>query len=302
MRFLDPTNDYAFKKIFGDEKKKEILISFLNSILDRREEGLIVEVDLLNPHQVPHLEGAKETILDIRCHDQRGHEYIVEMQVLKQQFFDKRVLYYASKAYSCQLGEGEDYGKLSPVIFLGILNFQFTKNLHWISNHRLCDVETKEHKLKDFDFTFVELPKFVKTEEELLSVSDKWVYFLKHAKNLEAVPEVIFEEAIKEAFGIVTQGAWSQQQLDVYERRKMALMDEAARISSGFHDGKEEGRAEGLAEGLAKGVEKGREEERKAIAAAMLQNGCDVALVHHATKISIEELKTLSPIQAISRG
>ncbi|MBS0621852.1 MAG: PD-(D/E)XK nuclease family transposase [Verrucomicrobia bacterium] len=287
MRFLDPTNDYAFRKIFGDERKKEILISFLNSILERQGEGLIVEVDLLNPYQAPHLEGAKETILDIRCHDQKGHEYIVEMQVLKQQFFDKRVLYYASKAYSCQLSQGEDYGRLHPVIFLGILNFQFTNNHHWISNHRIYDVETKEHKLQDFDFTFIELPKFVKEEEELLSVSDKWVYFLKHAKHLDAVPKTIFEAAIKEAFEIVNQGTWSQQQLDAYERRKMALMDDAARFSASFHDGIQKGREEGR--------EEGRQEERKKIAAAMLGEGYDLLLVHHATKISLEELETLRP-------
>ncbi|MBS0622776.1 MAG: PD-(D/E)XK nuclease family transposase [Verrucomicrobia bacterium] len=281
MRFLDPTNDYAFRKIFGNEKNKEILISFLNHILARHGEGLIVEVELLNPYQAPHLEGAKETILDVRCRDQKGHEYIVEMQVLKKKFFDKRVLYYASKAYSCQLGQGEDYENLRPVIFLGILNFNFTEDSHWISTHRICNPDSKEHKIKDFDFTFIELPKFVKKEEELSSVSDKWVYFLKCAKNLEAVPGVIWEEAIKEAFAIVNQVTWSQQQLDTYERRKMALMDESATIAASFDDGK------------AAGKEEGKAEERKTIAKALLQNGCDVTLAHRTTNISIEELEAL---------
>ncbi len=100
MEFLDPTNDMAFKKIFGNENRNHILISFLNSILQVPMDRQITGVTLLNPNQAPQLPGAKESILDVRCHDQSGAEYIVEMQVMPEEFFDKRVLYYASKAYS----------------------------------------------------------------------------------------------------------------------------------------------------------------------------------------------------------
>src|ERR1700733_6695887 len=135
MHFLDPTNDLAFKKIFGNEKKKYILISFLNSILRLPAQQQITEVTLLNPNQAPHLPGAKETILDVRCHDQTGAEYIVEMQVLPQEFFDKRVLYSAPKTYSQQLNSGDKYHLLKPVIFLGILNFIFTDDPYHLSTH-----------------------------------------------------------------------------------------------------------------------------------------------------------------------
>ncbi len=89
MQFLNPINDLAFKKIFGNEQKKYILISFLNSILELSTQEQITEVTLLNSNQAPHLPDAKETILDVRCHDQTGAEYIVEMQVLPEAFFDK---------------------------------------------------------------------------------------------------------------------------------------------------------------------------------------------------------------------
>src|SRR5581483_9967553 len=126
LEFLNPINDLAFKKIFGNENKKYILISFLNSILRLTGQEQITEVTLLNPNQAPQLLGAKETILDVRCQDQTGAGYIVEMQVLPQEFFDKRVLYYAAKAYSQQLTLGQTYRQLKPVVFLGILDFKFT--------------------------------------------------------------------------------------------------------------------------------------------------------------------------------
>ncbi|MBS0621710.1 MAG: PD-(D/E)XK nuclease family transposase, partial [Verrucomicrobia bacterium] len=258
MHFLDPTNDYAFKRVFGDEKKKEILMSFLNSLLGRQGDNLIVEVHLLNPYQAPHMLGTKESLLDIRCRDQRGREYIVEMQVIKQKFFDKRVLYYTSKAYSSQLLVGEDYGSLNAVIFLGILNFKFTDDPHWLSAHRIYNVETREHKIKDFDLTFVELPKFTKKEEELSSVADKWIYFLKYAKELETVPETIVEEAIKEAFEIINQGTWSRDQLNAYEDRKKALMDEMARYASGVDEGEQRGIEKGIVLGRKEGIVLGR--------------------------------------------
>ena len=302
MKFLDPTNDYAFKRTFGNENKKEILISFLNSILARTGEKEITDITLLNPYQAPQIQGSKETIVDVRCHDQGGSEYIVEMQVLKQNYFDRRVLYYASKAYHTQLGKGEHYHELKPVIFLGILNFEFTENSHWISTHRIYDVDTKEHVLTDFDFTFVELPKFTKTESELESVADKWIYFLKNAQDLQAVPEVIREEALKVAFEVVNQVSWSQEELDAYEYRKMAIMDAAAVLS--------QGRKEGLEEGLQKGLQKGRKEGRKEgeregrkdgqkeglrkaevrIAREMLAKGMDVGTIKELTGIDTSEL------------
>ena len=219
MQFLDPTNDLAFTKIFGNEKKKHILISFLNSILRLPVHEQITDVSLLNPNQAPHLPGAKETILDVRCHDQTGAEYIVEMQVLPEEFFDKRVLYYAAKAYSQQLNKGEKYHQLKPVIFLGILNFNFTTDSHYLSTHCIHNIETKEHILRDFRFTFAELPKFNKTESELQTIEDKWLFFLKYAKQLTAIPEVIREAAIREAFEIVNSLNWDKETLDLYTKR-----------------------------------------------------------------------------------
>jgi len=319
MQFLDPTNDFVFKRIFGNEKKKEILISFLNSILRLRGEREINDVTLLNPTQAPHIKGAKETILDVRCHDQRGNNYIVEMQVLGQAFFDKRVLYYVSKAYSNQLDKGEGYHTLTPVIFLGILQFNFTQSSRCISTHMIHDIETKEQVFRDFRFTLAELPKFNKSEEALESIEDKWLYFLKQAKQLTAIPAIIQEQAIKDAFDIANESNWDKKELEMYEKRAMYVQDEAQRVNFGYQKGikqgiekgiekgKVEGKAEGIKEGIEQGkiegigqgkekgikegIEQGKAEGKLATAKNMLTMGLSIEQAAQATGLSEEVIK-----------
>jgi predicted transposase/invertase (TIGR01784 family) len=161
MQFADIKNDIAFRKIFGNENKTEILISFLNAVLKLEVAKKITWVEILNPYQVPIVLGAKSTILDVKAKDKAGNEYIVEMQVTDKLGFAKRVVYYSAKSYSAQLNVGEDYYKPKPTIFIGILNFEFLETTHYLSRHLILDAETHEHKLKDLDFNFIELPKFV---------------------------------------------------------------------------------------------------------------------------------------------
>ncbi len=285
MHFLDPTNDYAFRRIFGNEKKPNILISFLNSILHLRGERVIQQVSLANPSQVPHIKDIKETVLDVRCQDESGAEYIVEMQVLNQKYFDKRVLYYASKTYANQLDSGTQYTELVPVTFLGILNFNFTENSHYISTHTIHDVETKEHILTDFRFTFAELSKFKKAAHELVAVEDKWLYFLKHATELNAIPEIIQEQAIKDAFRIANQANWTKRELEVYDKRNMMIEDEIQRIRYGEEQGEKKGRKEGR--------EEGRKQRNIEVAKNLLTEGHDLALIAKVTELSIAEIEKI---------
>lgn len=286
MQFLDPTNDLAFTKIFGNEKKKHILISFLNSILQLPAQEQITDVSLLNPKQTPHLPGAKENVLDVRCHDQTGKEYIVEMQILPQAFFDKRVLYYAAKTYSQQLNKGEQYHELNPVIFLGILNFKFTTDSHYLSTHSIHNIETKEHILQDFRFIFAELPKFNKTESELQTIEDKWLFFLKNAKQLTAIPEVIREAAIREAFEIVNALHWDEETLHLYTMRNIYVQDEINRVAYGYN--------KGLTEGEVKGKIEGKLESQHDIARSMLSEGIASAIIAKCTGLPLDEVKTIS--------
>jgi predicted transposase/invertase (TIGR01784 family) len=240
MKFADVKNDIAFRKIFGNENRKESLISFLNAVLDFHDDQRIKEVTILNPYQLPKLKGGKVTIIDVKATDQLGRTYIVEMQVGDLDGFEKRVLFYSSKSYSDQIKRADFYRKLRPVIFIGILDFEHTENKNYISRSQIRDVETGEQTIKDMEFTFVELPKFNKELHELKTLTEKWVYFVKNAENLEVTPENINDEGLKSAYEEANVQTWTQEELDAYEYAFMREEDERARLDKAREEGKKE--------------------------------------------------------------
>ena len=132
------------------------------------------------------------------------------------------------------------YNQLKPVIFLGILNFSFTQGSHYLSTHVIQDIRTQEHLLKDFRFTFAELPKFNKTPDQLLTIEDQWLYFLKHASELESIPSIIHEAAVTEAFAIVNRLNWKKDELEYYDQRGIYIQDEIQRVEYGRQEGRQE--------------------------------------------------------------
>ena len=231
MKFVDVTNDVAFRKIFGNENRKEVLISFLNAVLLLDGEKRITDVEILTPYQLPALQRGKVTIVDVRARDQGGNNYIVEMQVADMKDIDKRVLYYASKSYSSQLESGDAYDRLNPVFFIGILEFEATQNPNYISRHRVLDVETGENLIADVEFTFIELPKFNKTEAQLSSTIDQWVYFLKNAVDLNVVPESVDDKGLKSAYEDADKHSWTKEELWTYDNVFMRQADERGRLA-----------------------------------------------------------------------
>lgn len=229
MQFADVKNDVAFRKIFGNENKKEILISFLNAVLKLEGNQKIDWVEILNPYQVPLVLGAESTVLGVKAKDVSGNEYIVEMQVTDRIGFAQRVAYYSAKSYSAQLNIGEEYFKPKPTIFIGILGFEFLENPNYLSRHLILDIETHEHKLKDLDFNFIELPKFNKKENELTTLIDKWVYFIKNANSLEVIPTHVDDEGLKSAYSVADKHLWTKKDIEAYEYAKMREADEIAR-------------------------------------------------------------------------
>ncbi|MBI3259514.1 MAG: Rpn family recombination-promoting nuclease/putative transposase [Ignavibacteriae bacterium] len=158
-RYLDPKNDLVFRKIFGTEKHKGIPMDFLNAVFALKGKERIVDLEFLNPRQAPEIEARKESIVDVLVQDQKGTKFIVEMQVAKVEGFEKRAQYYAAKTYCAHFGKGKKYQDLTKVVF--------PKKERYKSDHVILDNHSYEHDLKDFSFTFVELPKFTKTEKEL---------------------------------------------------------------------------------------------------------------------------------------
>ncbi len=239
MKFVDVKNDVAFRKIFGNENRKEVLISFLNAILLLQNNNKIVNVDILTPYQLPALKGGKVTIVDVKAKDQNDKTYIVEMQVAEVDGFDKRVLYYASKSYSAQIERGDEYEKLNPTYFIGILDFEVTQNPSYINRHKIIDIDTGENYIKDIEFNFIELPKFNKIESELNSVVDQWIYFIKNAENLNIIPENLNDKGLKFAYEDADKHNWTKAELEAYDYVLMREQDDRSRMKLALRREKE---------------------------------------------------------------
>jgi len=256
MKFANPRNDIAFKKIFGNEKHKNILISFLNAVLDFKNDKEIEDVEILNPYQVPKIEELKETILDIRATNKNKEQFIVEMQKKDLGNFTKRTLYYTSKAYISQLDKAQDYSKLKKVYFIGILNFKMFENKSYISRHLILNKETLKQDLDDFEFTFIELPKFDKKLDELETILDKWIYFLKEADNLEMIPkEFKDKKEFLEAFEIATQYTWNKKELEIYEYVALKEFDEKNALQTAEKKGEKKAKIEIAKNSLKQGLD-----------------------------------------------
>jgi predicted transposase/invertase (TIGR01784 family) len=230
MQFVDIKNDIAFRKIFGNENKKIILISFLNAVMRLKDKDAIEDVEILNPYQLPIIKNLKASIIDVKARDKKGKTYIIEMQVAEPDGLDKRLLYYASKEYSQQVESGEYYTQLKPVIFIGIFDFDFTEGQKHLSHHAVCDVENGERKIKDMDFYFIELPKFNKPLSALVEITDKWVFFIKEAENLEVIPDNVDDEGLKAAYQDANKHSWTKEELEAYDYAAMREQDERGKV------------------------------------------------------------------------
>jgi predicted transposase/invertase (TIGR01784 family) len=309
MKFLDPKNDLAFKKIFGNENKKEILISFLNSVLDFKGLQTITDVNLNNPYQLPDIEDLKETILDIKATNQNGEQFIVEMQRKDLHDFDKRSLYYTSKAYVSQSKKGDSLIDLKRVYYIAILNFNMFENKNYISRHLIINQETMTQDLKDFEFTFIELKKFNVELEDLDTIIDKWIYFINNASSLDLIPkEYENMSAFKEAFLIANSFSWSDKELEYYDSMMMRKWDDEnameTAIRKGVKRGLEKGMKQGLEQGIQKGIEKGIEqgiekgiekgkEQEKINLAKNLLDVLDDETISLKIGLSVEHIKSL---------
>jgi len=313
MIFINPKTDFAFKKIFGSKESKPILISFLNAVL-YQEQPVIKDLEIVNPYQSPKIEGFKNTFLDVKAQLANDTTVIIEMQVLNLEGFEKRILYNAAKAFSIQLNVGDNYTLLNPVIALTITDFKmFSENTKAISNYSLKEKETLTNYSDDIELVFVELPKFKKKLVELETLTEKWLYFLKHARRLDAVPASMQTvPALKRAFQIANQSALTPAELEALEQREMFIHDNrnaiarAAREAEekgkemGIQEGKEMGIQEGIELGIQEGIELGIQEgielgmKAKTIELARaLLDSLDVETIRQKTGLSLEEIHNL---------
>ena len=249
-KYLDPKNDVAFKRIFGTEKNKDILIHFLNDMITFKENGRIVSVTFIKTNQDPETVAKKTSIVDILCKDEKGNHYIVEMQVAKEKGFEKRAQYYASKAYLSQANAGGAYHDLKEVIFLAIADFvMFPQKPAYKSDHVILDKESHENDLKDFSFTFLELPKFNKDIDHLANMTEKWAYFFKHTESIsleDTLKLIGNDEIIEKAYKQLERFSWNDVELLTYDQAEKYEGAYKASMAQKFDEGFDKGTLEGM--------------------------------------------------------
>jgi predicted transposase/invertase (TIGR01784 family) len=273
MKFADVKNDIAFRKIFGNENKKEVLVSFLNAILDFEGKHKITDITILNPYQLPKFRDGKATIIDVKAKDRSGREFIVEMQVADALGFSKRVLYYTSQGYVTQIDRGEFYDKLNPTIFIGILDFAISKNPKYLNRHRILDVETGERIMEDMEFNFIELPKFNIERKDLKTLVEKWVFFIKEAETLEVIPDEMDDAGLRSAFEQANIQTWSQEEIDAYDYAGLRETEDRLRL--------EKARADAIKDNQLK------------IAGQMKIKGMDINIISEVTGLTNEEINEI---------
>ena len=289
--YLDPKNDIVFKRIFGEHPN--ILKSFLNALLPLPEDGQIESLEYLPADQAPVLPLLKHSIVDVRCQDQQGRYFIVEMQMNWTSAFLQRVLFNASKAYVRQLDKGEDYKLLQPVIGLSILDDTFDHQTDQFYHHyQMINVDQPDRLIEGLQLVFIELPKF-NPSGKLARMKRAWLRFLREtgakesAESLAVITKEIASESseIQQALELTGEAAYSKIQLAAYDRYWDAVSSERTLFNGAHAEGKAEGKAEGRAEGkaegiaegeskgLAKGLADGRALERAALLSKLIASG-----------------------------
>jgi predicted transposase/invertase (TIGR01784 family) len=260
--FADPKTDVVFKRIFGAEARKPLLMALLNDLLELTGTHRIRSLEHFSLEQRVTAPRSKLSIVDVKCTTRSGRRFVVEMQVLPVEGFEKRVVYNASKAYVMQAGEGDQYHNLCDVVGVTICNFKlWSKKIEdhgykvpMLSRWRMQEQRSGHKGLRQIQYAFLELPKYSagKAPETLI---DKWAYFFREAKNLEVIPPPLSEGPFLEALEIARKSTFSDAEWLEYERSKMAEQDERGRITfahrQGEHKGKIEGKIEGRAEARA---------------------------------------------------
>lgn len=303
-RFLNPKNDLTFKRIFGSEQNKDILIHFLNDIFVRSTNP-IEDVEFIKPIMDPERKELRVSIVDVLCTDLEGNKFIIEMQCVKDTGYIKRAQYYASRVYCSQRTKDFEYKDLKSVTFLAILDdILFPDKKDYMSYHVMLDKHTLEHDLQDFSFSFLELEKFKKQPHELKTMIEKWAYFFKHAEDTtqEELAEIIGPDSIIEkAYEALNQYNYSFAEMEAYDNFERSLdayntllKDREARgKAEGLVEGKAEGLVKGKAEGLVEGKAEGKLEAQRESVLKMHRKDLSVEAIADFVDLGINEIRAM---------
>ena len=303
-KYINPLTDFGFKKLFGTEPNKDLLIDFLNQLLPKNK-----RVKKLKYTQNEHLGNGsldRKAIFDLYCENEKGEKFIVEMQKAKQNYFKDRSVYYSSFPIREQAKRGEWNYQLSDIFTIGVLDFIFddSQSKNFISTVKLKDQDCKVFYEK-LTFIYLELPKFKKEESQLKSKFDKWIFVLKHLANLQDRPAFLKEKVFKKLFESAEIAKFNPQEQQQYEQslkyyRDIKNVTDTAKEegmiegkAKGIIEGKAEGIIEGKAEGIIEGKAEGIIEGKKAVIRTGLKEGTSIDLLSKLTGLSKEVIEKI---------
>lgn len=296
-RYINPITDFGFKRLFGTESNKDLLIDFLNAIIGLRKKERIRDVTFLNPEQLGTTKDDRKAVFDIYCKTEQGDHVIVEMQSQPVQFFKDRSLFYSAFPIRDQAVKGKTWNfELKAIYAVGLLNFCFSDGKddnRYLHRIKLMDIKARTVFYDKLTFVFAELPKFKKQEEELKTQLDKWLYAINHLYKLDEPPPVLsdklfeklFYEAAVASLTTMEQNAYAESQKQyLYYMNSIDFAHQQGEhvgkhiglkigFQQGHEKGFEEGHEKGFGEGHEKGFEEGRNSEREKIIQAMKEQG-----------------------------
>ena len=240
-KYINPYTDFGFKKIFGEEASKPQLIDFLNSLLPEKDK--IVTLTFKNNEQLGTTELDRKAIYDIYCENDKGEKFIVELQKAKQNYFKERTIYYSTFPIREQAEKGEWNYNLTAVYCIGILDFTFDDYETEIERSEyLHTIKLKNQNGKVFydklTYVYLEMPNFSKTESELETRLDKWLYFIKHLEDFQNIPAIFSDEVFEQAFEKAELSKLGQTDLDKYENSLKVYRDLKGVLDTAFDEGK----------------------------------------------------------------
>ena len=287
-KYINPFTDFGFKKIFGEEASKPLLLDFLNALLP--ESGKIVDLTFKNSEQLGETNKNWNLGYDIYCKNEKGEKIIVELQKAEQNFFGKRNTYYASFPIIEQGEKGDWDFNLKAVYCIGILDFTFD-NAKFDTDKGEYEhtIKLKNQNGKTFyeklTFIYFEMPNFIKTEEELKTRLDKWLFFIKHLEDFQVIPNIIADEVFQQAFDKAELAKLGSVEMEKYERSLKVFRD----LNGAFTTAHDEGKVEGIIEGKIEGKAEGKTE----IASFMKAENETIEKIIKYTRLTKEEIEKL---------
>lgn len=294
-QYINLFTDFGFKKLFGEEDSKEQLIAFLNTLLPQKHQ--VKELSFTHNEHLGATPIDRRAVFDLNCTSPSGEHFIVEIQKAKQNFFKDRSVFYATFPIQQQAQRGDDWNfELSAVYTVGILDFVFDEDKKSGSTDVIHTVQLKnQHNSVFYDkclFIYLTMPNFNKTEDELETDQDKWLFLFKNLHKLQAVPKRLQTKIFERIFEKAKISKFTPEEREGYEASLKYYRDLKNVIDTAAMDAEQKGREEGLAQGREEGREEGRHQEKLQIARKLLTSMGNEAIAQ-ITDLTIEEVEQL---------